>query len=80
MSAFLSSHGGIVATALLILTCYNLVMSALAQIFNALKIQEPSFLQKAGQIGSTLVAWLSSNTPTVPPVVSSGSAQNTQGS
>lgn len=74
MSAFLASHGGVYAIATLFLICYNIVFSALAQIFNALKLQEPGFLQKAGQIGSTVAGWLSANTPSVPSV--SDTSQN----
>lgn len=64
MSAFISSHGGVVATALVALACYNVVMSAIAQICAKLSIAEPSILQKAAAIGLQVANWLSANTQT----------------
>lgn len=60
---FVQAHGGFIAAGLLILAVYNIVFSALAQIFSALHMQEPGALQKLGAAGLKITQWLSANTP-----------------
>jgi hypothetical protein len=61
MIAFISSHAAVfVAVGLPI---YNIVMSAMAQIFTKLGKAEPTVLQALGNVGLKLTQWLSANTP-----------------
>lgn len=69
MSAFLQSHGGVMAVAILAVVLFNVLMSALAQAFTALGKQEPQWMQTAGSWGVKVAQWLSANTPTSIPSV-----------
>jgi hypothetical protein len=61
---FIQAHGGFVAAAVFVLALYNIVMSALAQIFAKLNKPEPGFLNTATAWGLKATQWLSGNTPT----------------
>lgn len=67
MMNFIHSNGGFVAAAIVVVALYNIVFSAIAQIFAAMKKAEPSSLQTAGEIGLKIAQWLSANTPTPSP-------------
>ena len=67
MMNFIHSNGGFVAAAIVVVALYNIVFSAIAQIFAAMKKAEPSSLQTAGEIGLKIAQWLSANTPTPTP-------------
>lgn len=62
MQAFISAHGGIVATCLIAVSSFNIAMKGINDICNQLKIKEPSALTKAASIGATISSWLSANT------------------
>lgn len=67
MLAWIQAHGGFLVLAVLSVTVFNIIMSALAQLFAALKLQEPGWLQAIGAWGLRIAQWLSANTPTPPP-------------
>jgi hypothetical protein len=67
MAAFISAHGGVLALAVLAVALFNIVMSAIGQIFSALAIQEPSGLQKVAAVGLKISQWLSANVPAKSP-------------
>ena len=67
MMNFIHSNCGFVAAAIVVVALYNIVFSAIAQIFAAMKKAEPSSLQTAGEIGLKIAQWLSANTPTPAP-------------
>ena len=64
MLQFIQAHGGVLAIAIMAVACFNILMSAIAQICGALSLQEPSGLQKAAAVGLKISQWLSANTPT----------------
>jgi hypothetical protein len=67
MLAWIEAHGGFMLLTALAVTLFNIVMSAIAQIFAALKRQEPQWLQNIGNWGLKISQWLSANTPTPAP-------------
>lgn len=62
--AWLQSQN-VAATAVIAIGCYNIVMSAIQSLMNALKVQEPGWLQAAAAVGSKIASWLSANPPSV---------------
>lgn len=66
LPGFFQAHGGVVAVVLMVLVIYNVVMAAIAKIFETIGKQEPEWMQKAGAIGLKAAQWLSANTPTPP--------------
>lgn len=73
MQAWIQANGGVLATAVLGFALLNILLSALQSVFNALKLQEPGWLQKFGSVAATATSWLSANVPT-PQVPSSPSS------
>lgn len=69
MLNFIQNHGltGIVTVLLLVLAIYNILMSAVAQIFLALHKQEPQWAVTAGAWGVKAAQWLSANVPIATP-------------
>lgn len=67
MFAWLQSQGGPMALILVGIVVYNIVMSAIAQIFIALGKKEPPALQAASAWGLKIAQWFSANTPTPKP-------------
>ncbi len=64
MLALIQSHGGVVL--LVAIAIFNIVMSAIAQIFGALHQKPPGWVQTVGTWGLRISQWLSGNTPTPP--------------
>ena len=64
MIAWIQAHGGFEAVAVVSVICFNIVMSALAQLFATLKQTEPAFLQNLGNWGLKISQYLTANTPT----------------
>ncbi len=62
MQAFIHQHGGLIGSAFFILIGFNAAMTGLKRLCDALKIQEPGFLQKAGAVGSVLLEFMTANT------------------
>lgn len=67
MLPWTQAHGGLVGTVIFSIAGFNVVMTAIKNVFDGLKIQEPSFLQKIGSVGSAIASWLSANTSQKPP-------------
>lgn len=61
MLEWIMAHGGYMG----IVLAFNVLMSAVQSVFNALKLQEPGWLQKIGSIGAQIISWLSANRPSV---------------
>lgn len=78
MITWVQAHGvsGILAGVALGAAIFNIVMSALAQIFTALGKQEPVWMQTLGAYGLKVTQWLSANTPTPTAPAASASVQN----
>lgn len=58
-------NGGAMATVGVALLIFNIVMSCIQSVFNALSKTEPAWLQKIGSVGATITGWLSANVPSV---------------
>lgn len=64
VTQYIQAHGGVIATFVMVLAAYNILMSAIAALCAKLSIQEPAWMQNAGAWGLKLSQWLSANTPT----------------
>lgn len=60
---WLYAHGGPVGLILI----FNMTMMGIQRICLIMKLQEPPWLQKMGQIGSSMASWASANTVTPAP-------------
>ena len=65
--AYLNSHLGVVIA--VGLPIFNVVMTALAKVFEILGKEEPGVLKSIGDIGLKIAQWLMANPPTPAPVV-----------
>lgn len=63
MSAFLASHGGLIATILLVLGIINTLLSAAQTILVKLAVAEPGWLTSLSNVLLKVVQYLSANTP-----------------
>lgn len=64
---FLNHNGGPVSSVISVLMIFNIVVSAAQKIFNQLKVAEPDWLKKIGDVGSSVTGWISANIPTQRP-------------
>ncbi len=56
----------IIPVLLLAVALFNIIMSAVAQVFAAMSKTEPGWLQSIGAWGLKISQWLTANTPTPP--------------
>lgn len=74
MSAFLAAHGGLIATILLVIGIINTVLSAAQTILVKLAIKEPSWVTTISNVLLKVVQYLSANTPSPAPTVTTVTA------
>lgn len=60
---FFQAHGGLLGAILLAVVIFNVIMTAMAKIFETLGKQEPQWMQTAGAWGLKIAQWLSANPP-----------------